>query len=43
MERCFDKRNKFYRQNKIFKTYVKKCYREMGKNQVMVKETLRTV
>ena len=38
-ERRFDKRNKFYRQNKIFQTNAKKFYREIGKNQVMVKET----
>ena len=38
-ERRFDKRNKFYRQNKIFQTDAKKFYREMGKNQVMVKDT----
>ena len=37
-ERRFDKRNKFYRQNKIFQTDAKKFYREIGKNQVMVKE-----
>ena len=34
----FEKRNKFYRQNKIFQTDAKKLYREIGKNQVMVKE-----
>ena len=38
-ERRFDKRNKFYKQNKIFQTDAKKCYREIGKNQVMVKKT----
>ena len=38
-ERRFDKRNKFYRQNKIFQADAKKFYREIGKNQVMVKET----
>ena len=38
-ERRFDKPNKFYRQNKIFQTDTKKFYREIGKNQVMVKET----
>ena len=38
-ERRFDKRTKFYRQNKIFQTDAKKFYREIGKNQVMVKET----
>ena len=37
-ERQFDKRNKFYRQNVIFQTDAKKFYREIGKNQVMVKE-----
>ena len=38
-ERQFDKRNKFYRQKKIFQTDAKKFCREMGKNQVMLKET----
>ena len=38
-ERRFDKRNKFYRQNRIFQTDAKQFYREIGKNQVMVKET----
>ena len=38
-ERRFDKRNKFYKQNKIFQTDAKKFYREIGKNQVMVKKT----
>ena len=37
-QRQFDKRNIFYRQNKIFQTDAKKFYREIGKNQVMVKE-----
>ena len=37
-ERRFDKRNKFYRPNKIVQTDTKKFYREIGKNQVMVKE-----
>ena len=35
----FDKRNKFYRKNKIFQTDANKFYREIGKNQVTVKET----
>ena len=39
MKRRFDKRNKFHRQNKIFQTDAKKFYREIQKNQVMVKET----
>ena len=30
-ERRFDKRNKFYRQNKIFQTDAKKFYKEIGK------------
>ena len=38
-ERQFDKRNKFYRHNKIFQTDAKKFYREIEKNQIMVKET----
>ena len=38
-ERRFDKRNKCYRQNKIFQTEAKKFYREIVKIQVMVKET----
>ena len=38
-EKRFDKRKKFYRQNKIFQTDAKKFYREIGKNQVTVKET----
>ena len=37
-ERQFDKRNKFYRQNKIFQVDANIFYREIGKNQVMVKE-----
>ena len=37
-ERRFDKRNKFYRQNKLFQTDAKTFYREIGKNQVMVNE-----
>ena len=39
-ERRFGKRNKFYRQNKIFQTDAKTLYRELRKNQVMIKETL---
>ena len=31
-ERQFDKRDKFYRQNKIFQTDAKRFYREIGKN-----------
>ena len=38
-ERRFDKRNKFYRQNKIFQTDAKKIYRNIGKKHVIVKET----
>ena len=38
-ERRFDKRNKFYGQNMIFQTDAKKFYREIGKKQVMAKET----
>ena len=38
-ERQFDKRNKFYRHNKIFQTDTKNLYREIGKNQIMIKET----
>ena len=38
MERRFDKHNKFYKQNKIFQTNAKKLYREIKKNQVMVKK-----
>ena len=38
-ERLFDKHNKFYGKNKIFQTDAKKLSREIGKNQVMVKET----
>ena len=36
--RRFDKRTKFYRQNKIFKTDAKKFYREIGKSKIEVKE-----
>ena len=38
-ERRFDKRNKFYRQNKIFQTDANKFYREIGKIRYMVKKT----
>ena len=34
----FDKRNKFFRQNKIFETDAKKFYREIGKNTISVEE-----
>ena len=37
-ERQLDKRSKFFRQNKIFQTDAKTFYREIGKNQVMLKE-----
>ena len=33
-ERRFDKRNKFYRQNKIFQTDGKTLYREIGKTKL---------
>ena len=36
--RRFEKRAKFYRQNKIFKTDAKKFYREMGKQPIKIKE-----
>ena len=36
--RTFDKRNKFFRQNKIFETDAKKFYREKGKNTISVEE-----
>ena len=39
MERRFDKRSKFDRQNKVFQTDAKKLYREIDPNQVMVKKT----
>ena len=39
MERKFDKHNKFFRQKTIFKTDAEKLYTEIGKIQVMVKET----
>ena len=38
-DRRFDKCNKLQRQNKIFHMDAKILYREIGKNQVMVKET----
>lgn len=34
--RRFTKRNKFYRQNKIFETDAKKFYREIGKSEITV-------
>ena len=37
-ERQLGKRHKFYRQNKIFQTDSKTFYKEIGKNQVVVKE-----
>ena len=36
--RRFEKRSKFYRQNKIFENDAKKFYRELGKSQIEVKE-----
>ena len=36
--RRFEKRNRFYRQNRLFQTNAKKFYRELGKNQISVKE-----
>ncbi|XP_042889217.1 uncharacterized protein LOC122264411 [Penaeus japonicus] len=36
--RRYDKRTKFYRQNKIFKTDAKKFYREIGKNKIDIKD-----
>ena len=36
--RRFEKRTKFYRQNKIFKTDVKKFYLETGKQPIEIKE-----
>ena len=36
--RRFDKRTKFYRQNKIFSTDAKKFYREIGKGTIPVEE-----
>ena len=39
-ERRSDKCNKFYRQYKIFQMDAKKFHIEIGKNQVMIKETL---
>ena len=39
-DRRHDKRNRFYRQNKIFKTNAKKFYREIGKVTINIKESL---
>ena len=36
--RRYDKGNRFYRQNKIFKTGAKKFYREIGKGTINIKE-----
>jgi hypothetical protein len=36
--RRYEKRSKQFRQNKVFKTDSKKFYREIGKNQIAVKE-----
>ena len=36
--RRYDKRNRFYRQNKIFKTDAKKFYREIGKGTINIEE-----
>ena len=36
--RRFDKRNKFYRQNKVFSSDAKKFYREIGKGSISVEE-----
>ena len=36
--RRYDKRNRFYRQNKIFKTDAKKLYREIGKGTINIEE-----
>ena len=36
--RRFEKRTKFYKQNKIFKTATKQLYREMGKQPIEIKE-----
>ena len=36
--RRFEKRSKFFRQNKIFETDAKRFYREIGKNQVNVEK-----
>ena len=35
----YDKRNRFYQQNKIFKTDAKKCYREIGKGTINIEES----
>ena len=37
--RRYEKRNKFYRQNMIFKTDAKKFYREIGKETIMIDKT----
>ena len=37
--RRYEKRTKFYRQNKIFKIDKKKFYRELGRKQVNVEKT----
>ena len=34
----YDKRSKFYRQNKIFKTDAKRFYREIGKSKIDIKD-----
>ena len=34
----YDKRNRFYRQNKIFKTDAKNFYREIGKGTITIEE-----
>ena len=36
--RRFEKRTKFYRQNKTFKEDTKRFYRELGKKSIEVKE-----
>ena len=36
--RRYDKRNRLYRQNKIFKTDAKKFYREIGKGAINIEE-----
>lgn len=40
--RRFDKRNKFFRQNKIFQTDAKKFYRELGKSKIEIEEPPKT-
>ena len=37
--RRYERRSKFYRQNRIFKTDARKVYREVGKEKVTVKDT----